>query len=1613
MTRRIPLLAAAVSLVWGLHANAQTIYVPADYGTITEAIAAASNGTTIEVSAGTYMEEVDLDGKALVLLGVDGSAATTIVTPGTGISAAVAGDVEIGGFTIQAGDVGLAAVADTLILDDLVFDGMGLPTSAYALDISGTSSLAATDVVVRGYTSAVHPVGILDLCDGVTFTRGVFENNTTTAGAHLSVSASDGVFSECSFANLQGGTAAMEVVDVSGPRHLTLDGCSFDSNGTTGLVAIDSQLTVENGEFLSNQGTDGGGMSIDASTVVVDRVRFIQNVASGDGGAVYALDSDLEIGWSHLLENQALNGGGLAVDQAAGTLDLVDTRVADNVAGVIAGGVYAVGGTLTATGDLFSRNVAAADGGGLYLDGVGADLVNVTLALNEAPSGSGITTTSGVVVLNNAIIANGVGAYGIDGHVGVTVTYSDVYGHTVANYNGMSDPTNTWGNISDDPLFVDALNDDYHLQSVANGDPQTSPCVDTGDPDPTLDDADGSRSDMGAYGGPTPLAQDEDGDGWSVEDGDCDDTDASSYPGGIEVCDAADNNCDGTVDEGFDGDGDGVTVCGADGISGTADDDCDDADADNFPGNVEACDGFDNDCDGALLPQEATDADGDGFPECNDCDDTDEDLNYADADGDGASSCDGDCDDEDNRLNLLDWDGDGYTTCDDDCDDSDPWLNPEDNDFDGDSTCDGDCDDTDSTLNALDQDNDGYSTCDGDCNDGQSVSYPGAPENCDGYDNDCDGEPGEDEVDEDSDGFMICEDDCDDSDPTIYVGAEEQCDGKDNDCDGFLSPEETDDDGDGFTECMSPKDCDDTDPAVFPDAVEICNGIDDDCDDLVDEEPECYQPEYTVDGGGGCHVGGRADPGGPRGLALLLGLALLGALRGRRFRRHLPVLVLAVAGAIPTVTPAPAAAQDGPAGTVRPSIELHPVRTNADALGLLSVEGAEVLQLLKPSFGLHLNLAKDPLLLHIDDEPLYPQDRYDFSLVRTMVTMDLQGAVGFGVADVAVALPIHFARLGEGAFDWEELTGGGIGDLRLAPKVTVFNPGRRKYGLAVALPITMPLAYASSGVGDPSVRVEPTVIGELRLGPLQTMLNIGPRLRSQEMAMNEIDLAVQHEFLFRFGVGLSPVEALQFVGEIQAAAGGEGTGTDPAEFLAGARIFPGHGLRIEIAGGRGLNNGYGAPDFRLIAGVTFAREQLYSALPQKDRDGDGIADAVDRCVREPEDMDGWEDTDGCPEKDNDGDGILDAEDKCPNEPENYNANQDDDGCPDDDPDTDADGLSDRDDPCPRDPETINGIEDYDGCPDRSLAMVSGDWTRIAVERPIVFASGRESAEKDSVPVVDAVASILTAYPEIASLEVQAHTDDIGSERANEKLSQKRAEWIVSYLAGKGIDEGRLVAKGYGESVPIIPAKTDEARAINRRVEFHILSMSETPQPVTGKAPEVAGTEAPAGGEDQTQVRELTPEELEQQRKALEEAAKARKAAGEEDVVKAVWGEEGDETGSDVDTGDEAGAGDEGTTGDEAESGDEAGSGDEAAANQVRETAKPKRGAKDKAKGKKGKRAKKAKKAQTTDEAAGDETAEEEATDETAEEEATDEATEEESTDEATEDEEDDYDPWAE
>ncbi len=204
-----------------------------------------------------------------------------------------------------------------------------------------------------------------------------------------------------------------------------------------------------------------------------------------------------------------------------------------------------------------------------------------------------------------------------------------------------------------------------------------------------------------------------------------------------------------------------------------------------------------------------------------------------------------------------------------------------------------------------------------------------------------------------------------------------------------------------------------------------------------------------------------------------------------------------------------------------------------------------------------------------------------------------------------------------------------------------------------------------------------------------------------------------------------------------------------------------------------------------------------------DTDGDGIPDKDDACPNEK----GSKANKGCP--DSDGDGVVDKEDGCPT----VAGPKENKGCP--WPDTDGDGVLDKDDKCPKEA----GPASNNGCPVTLTEVAEkqlGDFAKT-----IMFNSGKSTFRDVSYPKLDGIVAIMKEFSAV-KFAIEGHTDSTGSNATNQKLSDDRANAVQNYFVSKGIDAGRLTAKGFGEDMPIDTNKTSQGRANNRRVEIKVV-----------------------------------------------------------------------------------------------------------------------------------------------------------------------------------------------
>ena len=501
------------------------------------------------------------------------------------------------------------------------------------------------------------------------------------------------------------------------------------------------------------------------------------------------------------------------------------------------------------------------------------------------------------------------------------------------------------------------------------------------------------------------------------------------------------------------------------------------------------------------------------------------------------------------------------------------------------------------------------------------------------------------------------------------------------------------------------------------------------------------------------------------------------------------------------------------------------------------------------------------LLLHFSDDPLVLRGRSGDriqSVVSHQLTADVAVTLALtGWLDLGLGLPVVLSQGGASTALVPGISaseaGAGVGDGRVALKLRILGDRGPGAALAVQIGSHLPMGSSADYQGEPT-RVEGGLAYSYAWANKTTLaVNGGYRLREGvTLAGHEVD----DEITWAVGLALPLSASVSVVPEIFGAVAvlAEEIEADevPVEGLTTLRIQISEGARLDLGGGLGIVRGAGSPDWRAFAGFAFRSDRAPAGpapsptdldgdgrpdaadqcpedpedmdgfededgCPDADNDSDGRPDAVDQCPLDPEDVDGFEDEDGCPDADNDGDGRPDAADQCPLDPEDMDGFRDDDGCP--DADNDGDGVPDAVDQCPLEPETKNGVDDADGCPDSKLVRVT--CTELRIEEKIYFGTGSATIKKVSFGLLDEVASVMQQIPSISGAQIQGHTDDRGSDIANGKLSQRRAESVRAYLVAQGVEPARLTAQGYGELRPIDTNDTKEGRARNRRVQFVI------------------------------------------------------------------------------------------------------------------------------------------------------------------------------------------------
>ena len=512
--------------------------------------------------------------------------------------------------------------------------------------------------------------------------------------------------------------------------------------------------------------------------------------------------------------------------------------------------------------------------------------------------------------------------------------------------------------------------------------------------------------------------------------------------------------------------------------------------------------------------------------------------------------------------------------------------------------------------------------------------------------------------------------------------------------------------------------------------------------------------------------------------------------------------------------------------------QLQRFRPLGDPKGMFQTQSGEAMGHFNYMVGAYINYAKDPLILRKDDNSRYA------SLISHQLGFDIFAGIGFSKwFDVKLTIPFTMYQAGSipniPTFRPEardrSLTGFSFSDIKLSGKAQLLFQKKHSLNLALQLELGLPTGNQETMNGEDGPSVGAAVLLSHQFPVVDIAINLGYRYLPSTTFLN---LIIQHELFYSLGSNVHLIKnKFDLLFEVNGFTSvNEELSLDsvPFDLYLGARFYPlkNTDLAINVGVGIGISRGYGSPQFRTLAGVTWAPRD-------DDYDKDGILNNEDRCPRVP----GPRDNQGCPWSDTDKDGLTDNVDRCPIDP-GPKENQ---GCP--WPDTDKDGLIDKEDVCPLKPgpkknkgcpwgdrdldgivdpkdkcPDIPGIPEKQGCP--SVVLVEVTKKEIKILQKIFFAFNSDRLLPKSFPVLDQVFSVLKSRPTL-HIEIQGHTDNVGGKQYNMFLSQRRAESVRLYLYKKGITGQRLMARGYGLTVPIDSNNTPEGRSKNRRVQFKI------------------------------------------------------------------------------------------------------------------------------------------------------------------------------------------------
>ena len=424
------------------------INVPDDYNTIQLAIDVAWDGDTILVASGTYTENINYNGK-----------------------------------NIMVGSLFLTT-SDTSYISSTIIDGNQNGSVVTFNSGEDTTAMLSGFTVTNGSSS--YGGGIR--C--VNNSRPSLENVTITNNSATGTNGHGGGGIYCDYSNptltnvmITGNSAGWGGgidCDNSNP---SLENVTITNNSASvfggGIWCGFSNPNLVNVTISGNSADDGGGIRCNNSHPTLMNVTITNNLASDEGGGMYCSGSNPSLVDVTIMDNLASAGGGMYCFHSSPSLENV--TISGNSASYDGGGIYCYYHSSPSLVNVtISNNSASFDGGGIFCDvNSSPSLLNTIVSSNTGNYGIYVDSGNPSITYSDFYNQNG-NFYGVNDSIGVNVT---------TNVNG--DSCDAYYNIQEDPLFIDPYNSYYHLT-------ENSPCIDAGDPNSPYD-PDSTIADMGAF----------------------------------------------------------------------------------------------------------------------------------------------------------------------------------------------------------------------------------------------------------------------------------------------------------------------------------------------------------------------------------------------------------------------------------------------------------------------------------------------------------------------------------------------------------------------------------------------------------------------------------------------------------------------------------------------------------------------------------------------------------------------------------------------------------------------------------------------------------------------------------------------------------------------------------------------------------------------------------------------------------------------------------------------------------------------------------------------------------------------------------------------------------